>query len=585
MKIYSIFLTFLVTLLIVAGCNSDSQLPVDEETGSETETEVGDVVTVDDIDSENKSNHEESGDYSYDSASITEITLSGNSIVVNGDGATVNGSVVTVTNAGTYRITGSLSDGQVIVNSEDSGKVQLLFNGINVSCSNNAPIYVEQSAKTIIVLEDETENTISDSQTYSSTEEDANAALFSKDNLSITGGGTLTVNGNYNDGITSKDGLIINSGTLIVNAVDDGIRGKDYLIINYANLTINAAGDGLKSDNDSDTTKGFITITDLDAIIIAAGDAIQAETNILISEGEFILASGGGNNANLASDASAKGIKAGSNIVITDGVFDIDSADDALHSNNSLLINGGTFDIASGDDGIHSDSVLEINGGDITITKSYEGIESADITINDGNINLKSSDDGLNVAGGTDGSGFGGGGGGHSAGNYHLYINGATIIVNASGDGIDVNGSFDMTDGTVIVNGPTSNGNGALDYDGSFKITGGFLIAVGSSGMSQAPSSSSTQYSVSAKYSTQQAGQMIHLQKNDGSSIFSFIPEKSYQSIVFSSPELVKGETYSIYLGGSSTGTSIGGLYMDGTYTAGTKKSSFTISNSITSVN
>lgn len=575
-------LSCVFTLSIFVTCDNSSDMEIINDKQDEDAENVEEIVSIENINSINTNGHEEAGDYSYDSSDIVEIVLNGNSITINGDGATADDSTVTITDAGTYRISGSLNDGQIIVNSEDSKKIQLLFNGVNVNCSYNAPIYIKQAEKTIIILEDNTENYISDGDEYTSDEEDANAAIFSKDDLSISGIGILTVKGNYNDGITSKDGLIINSGTVIVNSVDDGIRGKDYIIINNANLTLNVEGDGLKSDNDSDEDKGFITIKNIKATIISTGDAMQAETNILISYGEFTITSGGGNNANLSSDASAKGIKAGTNIAIVDGVFNVDSADDGIHSNNSILINSGNFEISSGDDGIHSDEVLEINGGIINVTKSYEGIESADITINDGTIHIVSTDDGLNVAGGSDSSGFGGG---FSAGNYRLYINGGYIVVDATGDGIDVNGSIEMTDGTVIVNGPASGANGPLDYDGYFKLTGGFLVAVGTSQMSQTIGNSSTQYGVLATFSTQPSEQMVNVQISNGTTIFSFVPTKPYQSIAFSSSKLEKGGAYDIYFGGSSTGENTDGLYLDGTYTAGTRNSSFTISSIVTNVN
>jgi len=372
------------------------------------------------------------------------------------------------------------------------------------NCSNSTEwkfnIFVKGAEKTVIVLADNTDNHITDGKSYifeDSEEDEPNAAIFSKDDLTIYGNGSLTVDGNYNDGIASKDGLIIKSGSITVNSVDDGIRGKDYLIVKDGIISVDAKGDGLKSDNDEDVTKGYILIED-GAINIGSGeDAIEAETDVLITDGEITLSSGGGSNKSVSGTSSAKGIKGNVCLIVDDGTVTINSADDAIHSNGSLAINGGFFDISSGDDGIHADSVLGVNGGDIHITKSYEGIESRSvIVINGGDIHITSSDDGLNVAGGNDGSGFHGGPGDiSSSGDFYLYINGGYIVINAAGDGIDSNGSIVMTDGIVIIHGPTSNMNGALDH-ASFKITGGLLVAAGSSGMAQAPGTSSTQYSL-----------------------------------------------------------------------------------------
>jgi hypothetical protein len=172
-----------------------------------------------------------------------------------------------------------------------------------------------------------------------------------------------------------------------------------------------------------------------------------------------------------------------------------------------------------------------------------------------------------------------------SSGNNHLYINGGYIVFDAAGDGIDVNGQIDMTGGTVIVNGPTQNYNGALDYLGAFKVTGGFLVAAGSSGMAQAPTISSTQYSVMLNLpSVQPAGTMIHIESEDGEEVLTFVPTKAYQSVVLCSPELENSTTYIVYTAGSSTGAVADGLYSGGTYAAGTQLTDFTVSSVVTAI-
>lgn len=270
--------------------------------------------------------------------------------------------------------------------------------------------------------------------------------------------------------------------------------------------------------------------------------------------------------------------------MIDGGTFTINTDDDAVHSNGSIIINGGTFSLASADDGLHADLALTVNSGDINVVQSYEGLESAVITINNGNIRVAASDDGINVAGGVDGSGIGRDMFASTGSNY-LYINGGYVYVDAGGDGIDVGGSFEMTDGVVVVNGPTEQMNGALDYDGDFKMTGGFIVAAGSSGMAEAPGTSSSQLSMLVYLtSSQSAGTLIHIQNSAGEDVLTFAPAKSYQSVAFSSPELVNGETYTVYTGGSATGTAVDGLYQDGTYTAGSQEATITISSTVTTV-
>ena len=533
--------------------------------------------------------HEEPEDYIWDSSEVITIELNGNSITVNSANATVNGSTVSITSAGTYSITGSLSDGQLIVNTEEDEIVRIILNGVTITNSGSAPIYLKNASKTLIALATNTNNHLTTSYlpTDSGTDE-INAVIFSMSNLTFYGDGSLTVKGNYKDGITSKKGLIIKSGNVTVESVDHGIRGKDYLVVKNGTLKVDAGGDGLKSDNTKDATKGYITIQDGEFDIMAKGDAISAETNIMITAGRFLLSSGGGSNNRgyLLDDTSAKGIKAGASLIIGDGSFILDSADDAIHSNGSLSINGGSFTIASGDDAIHAETTLEINGGDITITKCYEGIESRSIlTINDGNIHIVSSDDGLNVAAGTAGSVSNIVRSGQDPFPYYLFINGGHIVIDtAFGDGIDVNGPVEMSGGDIIINGPTRSDNGALDFLGIFKMTGGFLIGTGTTGMEQKPiGRSSTQCSIMVIFDLlQQPGTVVHIQNSEGEDIVTFMPTKTYQSIVFSSPELHFGKTYNLFLGGSSTGAGIDGLYKGGKYIPGILYRSFTISDIVT---
>ncbi|MDX9722526.1 MAG: carbohydrate-binding domain-containing protein [Myxococcota bacterium] len=297
-------------------------------------------------------------------------------------------------------------------------------------------------------------------------------------------------------------------------------------------------------------------------------DAIQAETQLLASGGSFSIEAGGGSSASLATDASAKGLKAGSLVQISGGSFDLDCADDAIHSDDAIVIENGSFQLRTGDDAVHGEESLSILGGELEISTSYEGIESKELLIEGGQIRVLSSDDGVNGAGGVDGSG--GPPGPPIQGDYWLHITGGRVVVNARGDGIDVNGSIEMSDGVVLVNGPTEAMNGPLDYDRSFNISGGTLIAVGSSNMAQAPSTSSTQNSILLRSNTtRQAGTLIHLRSANGTELFTFKPEKAFQSVVFSSPALVSG-SYSLSFGGSHSGTEEDGLYSGGSYTPGT---------------
>lgn len=539
------------------------------------------------------------------------IELIGTSATVKGSGAEVKNGKITITAAGVYAISGKLDNGQIIVDVKDKDTVKLVLNSAEINTNDNGPIYVKSADKVIISLQEGSQNSLTDGKNYvlsDAAAEEPSAAIFSKSDLIINGTGKLTVHANYKDGIVSKDDLKITAGNINVNSVDDGLIGKDMVAVKDGNITIEASGDAIKSTNDTDASKGFISLAGGNFDIKSGADGIQATTTALITGGKFNIVTGGGsakapvkveNNGPMgrpgstattstaaAESQSAKGIKATSEITISGGTFKIDSMDDAVHSNNGVTIAGGDMSITSGDDGIHGDSTVTIKDGKINITKSYEGVESALITISGGETNVVASDDGINVGGGNDGSAVNGRPGQNnlsSAGNKKLVINGGYISVDSTGDSLDSNGSIEMTGGTVVVSGPTANNNGALDYDGTFNMTGGFLIAAGSAGMAQAPSEQSTQYSINMYYSTmQQAGTLIHLKDSKGNTVATFAPKKQYQSVVISSPELKKDSEYTLYTGGTSTGTSSNGLYKDGEYKNGTKVVSFNISNSVT---
>jgi hypothetical protein len=539
------------------------------------------------------------------------IRLEGDAISLEGSGATVDGSILTITAAGTYSLSGVLNDGQIIVDTTDEEPVVLVLDGVDITSSTSAPIYVRAADKVIISLAEGSENRVTDGTDYAYDDvlaEEPNAAIFSNDDLTLTGGGSLVVNANFNHGIVSQDNLKITGGIITVYAVNDGIKGKNFIAIMDGWITITAGGDGLQSNNDEDAEKGYIAIEGGTLNITAGLDGIQAETRLSISGGTLSVSSGGGSlvsssvpggdwggqrpgmpsSVDATDTPSTKGLKAGVDVTITGGSIQIDSLDDAIHSNDSLTISAGDITIRSSDDGVHADATLTISGGTLQIDQSYEGIESAVITIAGGDIHVVASDDGINASGGDGGSDFGGSRGMDNftdTGAYSLLISGGYIYVDAGGDGVDINGSITMTAGTLIVNGPTNDGNGALDYLGSFTISGGLLVAVGSSGMATGPGDTSTQYSILNNFtSPMTAGTLVNLQSSTGEVLLTFQPSKQYQSLVFSSPDLENGMTCTIYTGGSSSGTQTDGMYTSGAYIPGSEVISFTISATVTNL-
>jgi len=537
----------------------------------------------------------------WNGSAASFITLAGGSIRFDGAGGTADGNRVTIKAAGTYIVSGASTDGQIIIDLEEKGVVKLVLNGADITCPTSSPIYVKNATKTVITLAEGTENAVADGDSYVFEDADSNepdAAIFAKDDLTINGSGSLTVTGNYNHGIVGRDDLKIVSGKITVKAVGDAIRGKDSIGLMGGTIAATAGGDGMQANNDVDTNKGYVDIQG-GVIDIAAGeDGIQAESTLLLAGGDVTLSTGGGGaDAGGSADAgggadaggtetTAKGLKATGAVFVTGGTLVVDSSDDSIHSNNTIRIDGGDLTLSSGDDGVHADNALDINGGELTVVDSNEGIESAIITIKDGIVRVKSSDDGINVAGGAGDSSVSGrrGPGAFAVNeNNKLYIDGGYVAIDARGDGVDCNGRIFMTGGTLIVNGPVSDGNGALDYLGEFTISGGYVVAVGSSGMAQAPSRSSALCSIMIGFdSAQAAGTLVHIADQDGNDMVTIAPTKEFKSVLLCSAEIREGATYTVYVGGICTGTVTDGVYSGGVYTPGTEYAVLTVSGVVT---
>ena len=461
-------------------------------------------------------------------------------------------------------------DGSIVVDSSKDDVVRIILNNVSIKSTDGPAIYIKQSDRTIITLDEDSNNTLADCQTYSDAE--ADSTIYSKDDICFNGYGSLEVYGNYQDAIVGKDDLKIVSGTYNIVSMNNGIKGKDSVEINDGTFTINAQNDGVKSTNSDDSEKGFINIENGIFNIEAEHDGIQAENYINIENGTFKIISGGGsqnstkvgqqtdifirgqwNNTVTQEDTgSYKGIKSVNSINIQNGEFDIDSADDAIHCNSDIEMNGGNFEISSGDDGVHADNSIYIHESQINITKSYEGIEASLITIDSGNIEIVSSDDGINIAGGNDSSSFMGRPGQNTFSNNsdcYLTINGGNIYVNAGGDGLDANGSIYINSGNVYVDGPTDGGNSALDYDGEFLVNGGTLIAVGSSQMAQSISQDSSVNGIDVNLNTSSSG-AISVVNSSGEEIISYSPSKSYQNIIIGTNLFENNETYELLING-----------------------------------
>ena len=565
LKLTALFIS-VAMILLITGCSSNNQNDTDDSSNqSNTAKSETDTVNV----SITEKYEDEDSDSSWDASASTIITLTGTTATVSGSGATVSGGTVTINAAGTYVVSGTLTKGQILVSATKDDLVRLVLNGADITADTNAAIYATVADKLVIILADGTTNTVTDvtSYTYADTEkEEPNAAIFSKCDLSINGTGSLIVNGKFNHGIATKDDLVIAGGDITVKSVNVAIRGKDSVTILDGNFNLTTSdGDGIKSTNDTDADKGWILIKGGIFNISAYNDGIQAYTTLQIDGGTFTITTGGGwpggslkrgshatNNDGVVSGknpttGSYKGLKSDKIIIINGGTFTISAYDDSVHCNGDITINGGTFTLQSGDDGIHADGTVTINNETIDIKNSYEGIEGAFINLNGGKINVYATDDGINVC---SSSGL-------------LTISGGDIYVNASGDGIDSNGSAVMTGGTLYVDGPTSASDEAIDTERGFSINGGTLVGTSAVAAGNV-STSSTQPTIKLSVQSQAAGAAITVKSSSGTVLVSYTPQKSYSSVLVSSPDIKTGESYSVYVNGTLVGTATAAIGTSG---------------------
>ena len=589
---------------LMSGCTSAS---ADYVPGSGTDTSQS--TSAESVIQSVSNRNDSSGDLTFDS--VCTVAL-GDEVIVSGEGAWYEEGVLYLTEGGVYSISGVISDGCIYIDSDEN--VKLLLNGLSVTNSKGAAIYCRSAKNLCVELAEGTDNILTDGSSYSfegeeeSAEEDEpNAAFYSKSDTIICGSGSLTVNGNYKGGIRCNDDLTIESGDITVTAVNNGVRGSDSVVIEGGNVTVAAGKDGIKSTNDTDESRGYVLISGGNVTVSAGEDGIQAERDLSVTGGSLNVTTtgevasggndmdfggwghmwgGGSDTASNDDEATSKGIKSGGAMVISGGEITVNSTDHCVHSAGTLNITDGSLTLSSSaGKGISSHGDLQIDGGTIDVLNSTEGIESkALFTVNGGEISIVASDDGMNSGGGSDYFGFNNG---TSDGDTHdMYINGGFIYINAAGDGIDSNGNITVNGGTVLVNGPTGGGDGALDCGdrgNSITVNGGTLVAVGSLQMAENPSASSTQNSVCAQASLS-AGSTLALQDEGGNNIVVFTVAKQVQHVVISSPDIKTGETYTLYTGVTAEGDSKGGLYDSGVSVAGSGDGGivFTVESAVT---
>ncbi len=579
LKLLSLLISLLLTLAL-AGCHSTPQEA--HQGGNHTVSGIAiNTESADPVNDVNTSFAQNSEDMftdrdtrtSYDGGTI--ITLSGTSASAAADGVSINGSTVTITADGTYILRGTLENGSLIVNAPSSAKLQLVLDGVSIHNARGAALCILGGDKVFITLAKDRENSLTSGDRFAAIgEENVDGALYSKQDLTLNGEGSLTITSPAGHGIVGKDDVVITGGSYTLRAAEHGIDANDSVRIREAALSVTAGKDGVHVENTDDATRGYFYMESGALTLHADGDGVDAGFYIQIENGALSITAGGGaqkaprSATTGESTSSTKGIKAAGSILISGGTITVDSADDAIHANTSAVIRAGTLTLSCGDDGVHADQYLTVSGGTLVVSKSYEGFEAQDVEICGGDITLHCTDDGINAAGGTDGSGSGGpfggdtfggrggsgphgapgGPGGMRAGNGSVLISGGSLYIGASSDGIDANGSLTILGGLVTVCGPTKGDTAVLDFDTAASIRGGTFIGTGAQGMAMT-FTESEQGVISLRVGNQAAGTVITLIDAQGDVLISYEPALSYALVILSTPQLVKGESYTVTVG------------------------------------
>lgn len=627
-KLLALFCATALSMTAVAGCTG-------------TKSSTGNVVSSEtETNAEETSAQSEAGTFSsadmfterdlagtYEESGAVYVTLSDDGITGETDGVAINGQMVTITAEGTYIFSGTLSEGQIVVDA-DNAKVQIVFDNVDITCASSAAVYVKSAEKVFVTLAEGSQNTLRNTDEYVAIDDNnIDAVIFAKSDLTLNGTGSLTIISAEGHGIVSKDELKITGGTYDITAAGHALSGKDSVRIADGTFILTAEKDGIHAENADDKEKGYIYIADGDFTITSDGDGMDASNIVQIEDGTFDITAGGGAANSLKthesdvpggpgggmpqngerpdgesmpqmgekpdgenmtemgkrpdgttppekpsqtdqsdtadetaapdnatdhqsssaettedtttdeSGTSTKGIKAGGGMYLNGGTYQIDSADDSIHSNANITIADGTYTLATGDDGVHADDALIVNGGTITVTESYEGLEGLTVTINDGTIDITASDDGINTAG------------------EKMELNGGYIHILAGGDGVDSNGDLTINGGEIYIDGPSDNGNNAIDYGdrSSAYVNGGTLVAIGSSGMAEVMSDSSKQKVLMIKLGEQMEAGNVVLTDSEGNVIVSYTALKTYDCVIISTAEVESGATYTLTTSGTTT--------------------------------
>ena len=530
--------------------------------------------------------HYSEQDLSWDASSETAIDLSNPTAT---DGVTVEDGTLTITKAGTYKLSGEYQ-GQIKVETADSDAVRLVLDNANITNSSGAALNVVNADEVILYSASGTTNTISDGADYTATgENDPDAVVYSKADLTIAGEGTLKVNGNHEDGIHTTDGLVIASGTLEVNAANTGIKGKDYVDILGGTINVTAQQDGIKSTNDTDEGKGWTRLSNGTVTVNAGDDGFKASRVVEISggsltveqsdegiEAQYINISGGDVNVTSADDGMNASLKTSDSESTDSSANTSDTANQQQNNQQQGSLPGGQQNGASnqqlqgtGQPPQGQPPAMSGSSQDGTSQNGASGTaQQQNNTQNQGNQNMGqppamlggNAQDGTSQNGttGTGQQGMGqppqggmpgGGGGTFEVIDAAINVSGGHVTVNAEGDGIDSNGVTTLSGGTLIVNGPSQGGNAALDTNGDLLLNGATVLSGSTADMFEAPSTNSTSgYLKLTNSSGFEQGSTVQVADSSGKVVANYkVTKSNVQLVLVSSSSIVKGQSYTAY--------------------------------------
>ena len=488
--------------------------------------------------------HYSEQDLSWDASSETAIDLSNPTAT---DGVTVEDGTLTITKAGTYKLSGEYQ-GQIKVETADSDAVRLVLDNANITNSSGAALNVVNADEVILYSASGTTNTISDGADYTATgEDDPDAVVYSKADMAIAGEGTLKVNGNHEDGIHTSDGLVIASGTLEVNAANTGIKGKDYVDILGGTINVTAQQDGIKSTNDTDEGKGWTRLSNGTVTVNAGDDGFKASRVVEISGGSLTV------------EQSDEGIEA-QYINVSGGDVNVTSADDGMNASLKTSNSESTDSSANTSDAANQQQNNQqqgsLPGGQQNGTSNQQqqgtgqppampGGNAQDGTSQNGTTGTGQQGMGQPPQGGMPG----GGGGTFEVIDAAINVSGGHVTVNAEGDGIDSNGVTTLSGGTLIVNGPSQGGNAALDTNGDLLLNGATVLSGSTADMFEAPSTNSTSgYLKLTNSSGFEQGSTVQVADSSGKVVANYkVTKSNVQLVLVSSSSIVKGQSYTVY--------------------------------------